>query len=210
MTFRRLALALALLSSPVEADELDALPGGDESNSTELADPQRRGRGALRDLIVRHDGSVTVAITERAGGDWLIPWGLVRLALADVQPPRDDDVEPIWIPTTADPAERRAADAMGDSSKFRMNALHGAPVIGPHGEAIGVVRGALVSWERGRVLALAVDVGVYLGTPSRIVAVPWFWLRTPIDAKAGLSIVSDADLDWLRWANEVEWNRPEA
>jgi sporulation protein YlmC with PRC-barrel domain len=210
MTFRRLALALALLSAPVEADDVDPIAGNDGTNTTELTDPERRGRGVLKDLVVRHDSSITVAITERSGGDWFIPWGLVRLALADVDGAGGDDGEPIWIPTAAEHAERRAMESSVDATSFRLNALHGAPVVGPHGETIGVVRGALVSWELGRLLALAVDVGVFLGTPSRIVAVPWFWLRTPIDAKTGLSIVSDADLNWLRWANEVEWNRSEA
>lgn len=225
MTFRRLALALALLSAPVDADEFDELvPSDVDSDTSELSlSPSRSGtKGVLSDLLVRDDGSIDVAVTKSAASDRYVPWGIVRLVLADVGAAAEEhggvaevNQEPLWIPATTerlswgdrssgrkDRASHRAVDA-----PFSLNALAGAAVVGPRGETIGVVRGWLVSWERGRVLALAVDAGAFLGTESRTVTLPWSWLRNPIDTSSNLEVTSDADLNWLRWANEVDLER---
>jgi sporulation protein YlmC with PRC-barrel domain len=217
MTFRRLALALALLSAPVDADDFEELvPTDVDSDTAELSLPLSRPgtKGVLSDLLVRHDGSIDVAVTKNADSERYVPWGIVRLVLADVGAAgeehgfAEENQEPLWIPAPTarlapmDRAGRRDAEA-----PFSLNTLAGSAVVGPLGETIGVVRGWLVSWERGRVLALAVDVGAFLGTESRTVAVPWTWLRTPVDTSSNLTVTGEADLNWLRWANEVVFER---
>lgn len=208
MTFRRLALALALLSAPVDADDFDDFISTDtDTDTAELLFSHRKQgeKGVLTDLLVHQDGSIDVAVTKRSETEWYVPWGLVRLALADVEGTADEGHEPLWIPMLTDQhAAIESIDRYTHAESFSLNSLGGQAVVGPHGETIGVVRGSLVSWERGRVLALAVDVGAFLGTQSRIIAVPWNWFHAPMEAHSSLALSAEADLNWIRWANEVD------
>ena len=211
MTLRRLALALALLSAPVDADDFDDLTSSDaERSALELALTQRASTpsGRLEDLLLRADGSIAGAVGHTSDAQSHASWSLLRLVLADVDDGVTEDEELVWIQTA--PARRDAEPVSQIGCVFTdaeplhaLTALTGVAVVGPNRESIGVVRGALVCWSTGRVLALAVEVNGYLGSQSRTIALPWAWLRIPDDVSAGLPITSEADPSWIQSAPPV-------
>ena len=135
----RLALALALISGSVQADDLD---------TTDRSDCEDIETASTSELRLRSDGTI-------------VSWDLLRLVLPDLT----DEVDaPEWLETPAHP---------GPTANLSLDSLGGRAVTGPHGEAIGIVRGCLVSPSAGRVLALDVDVGPSLDGESRRIALPW-------------------------------------
>jgi hypothetical protein len=152
-----------------------ALIGG--SVQADEIEPQERAEceeSELADeLRLRSDGSI-------------VSWGLVRLVLPDLE---DGIGGPEWIETPAHP---------GRKDSLSLGSLGGRAVTGPRGEAIGIVRGCLVSPSEGRVLALDVDVGPSLRGESRRVALPWALLTV-----TGATIRCDCDPDWIHAAEPI-------
>lgn len=163
---QRLALALALISGSVQAEDLDPQDDCAECEDTESA--------SASELRLRSDGTI-------------VSWDLLRLVLPDLT---DEDGGPEWLETPAHPAP---------SDNLSLDSLGGRAVTGPHGEAIGIVRGCLVSPSAGRVLALDVDVGPSLYGESRRIALPWALVTV-----AGGVIRCECDPEWIHSAQPID------
>ena len=161
----RLALALALISGSVQAEDLDPQDCS-ECEGIESA--------SAADLRLRSDGTI-------------VSWDVLRLVLPDLT---DEDGGPEWLETPAHP---------GPTGNLSLDSLGGRPVMGPHGEAFGIVRGCLVSPSAGRVLALDVDVGPSLYGESRRIALPWALVSV-----AGGAIRLLCDPEWLHAAPPID------
>lgn len=160
--FRRIALAITLITGSLQADDLARV---------ERPDPEELEHES--ELAIAPDGTIS-------------SWGLVRLVLPDLA---DGIAGPEWVETPV-----RA----GPRGELTLPSLGGRAVTGADGEALGVVRGCLVSPFAGRVLALDVEVGPQLGEEPRRVALPWAQL-----AVGGGTIRYVGDAEWLRSGPEI-------
>lgn len=134
---------------------------------------EREDSESVSELRLRSDGTI-------------VSWGLLRLVLPDLE---DGSGDPEWIQT---PVHAWQPDNLS------LDTLGGRTVTGPRGEAIGIVRGCLVSPSAGRVLALDVDVGPSLHGESRRVALPWALVTV-----AGGDIRCVCDPDWIHAAESI-------
>ncbi|MCY2958925.1 MAG: PRC-barrel domain-containing protein [Planctomycetota bacterium] len=114
-------------------------------------------------------------------------WSVMRLVLPDLG---SDTGCPEWLETPV-----RA----GTAGRLTLGTLGGRAITGPDGEALGIVRGALVSSSAGRVLALDVDIGPALGGESRRLAMPWASLSV-----GGGAIRYVGDTGWIQAAPGIE------
>ncbi len=207
MTLRRISLTLALLTAPSWADDLDDVDGTARlpARTTTRSDELARSGAAIEDVLFRSDGSVESVSAVSGGPARSVPWNLVRLVLPDVALAGESDA-PTRVDVEPRPLTRAVerGDAPHPNDLVSLRSLTGLPVTDGHGDALGLVRGALLSLPAGQAPALVVELQPQDGSAPRAVAVPWSMLDVVDAARSGVAHVASEDARWLRAAPAID------
>jgi hypothetical protein len=113
----------------------------------------------------------------------------------------------VTTPTTPPPAKTPSGETMWYShqpNEMRASKLIGSTVVNTANETVGDINEIVLSGE-GKVAAVVIGVGGFLGMGEREVAISFDSLRMQRDQNNNLKIVANATKDTLKSAPQFRW-----